>query len=327
MFMWMICPIFMCGSHKSGEHNEIHKNLPHLSMGRNIDGRFDPVVQIQLNALRYRHDELAAYLNHNSPLPQFPDLSKIYPQHFHKVADIEYNIIKLANRCPKCRKLMIEGGLMDENFKINQEVLEFSRVRPVPVSGEMLEMQETCLPPKLSADGKESFEYQDYKPLIYKLAKRFSVQYGFEFDEAVSEGNLAFAEAIIVFDPDKSSFCTHLFWTVKKRLWKMVRHQTRNRNFQELSYDMESGDDIFQQTCFRKAIDELTEDSVEVIRTVLETPIQIIWKIRRDMKKDESVTGTITRKKLTKYFREVQGWKFKRIWDSFEEIKNVLQTI
>ena len=90
---------------------------------------------------------------------------------------------------------------------------------------------------------------------------------------------------------------------------------------------MESGDDIFQQTCFRKAIDELTEDSVEVIRAVLETPIQIIWKIRRDMRKDESVTGTITRKKLTKYFREVQGWKFKRIWDSFEEIKNVLQTI
>lgn len=107
MRMWMIEPELMCGNHRSGEHGEIHKHMKSLIEGKSVEGRFNPVVQIQLNALQSRHDELALTLNHKSPIT-VPEttIRNNYPQYYSRTVNKEENIKDLCDRCPKCKKLI-----------------------------------------------------------------------------------------------------------------------------------------------------------------------------------------------------------------------------
>lgn len=105
MRIWKIHPLFMCSQHKSGQHNEIHKHLSSLYKGVKIDGRMNPIVQIELFSLQKVHDEVAKYLNHNSPLEVDEYLLwKNYPQYYYNKVDIEYNIKDLCNRCIECKR-------------------------------------------------------------------------------------------------------------------------------------------------------------------------------------------------------------------------------
>lgn len=107
MRMWMINPKYMCIRHRAGEHGEIHKHLPTLYKAVSVHGRFNPIVQIQLNALQSRHDKLALILNHNSPLDIDDYLIwKNYPQYYDLNVDIDHNIKDLSARCPECCKLL-----------------------------------------------------------------------------------------------------------------------------------------------------------------------------------------------------------------------------
>ena len=107
MRMWMLSPKLMCKKHIAGEHGEIHKHLPSLYKGIKIDGRYANIVQIQLNALQSRHDELAQYLNHNSPLKINMELIKNnYPEYFYIDVDIEFNKQDLIKRCEQCKQII-----------------------------------------------------------------------------------------------------------------------------------------------------------------------------------------------------------------------------
>lgn len=114
MRIWKIPLQYMCIRHINGQHNEIHKHLPSLYQGVKIDGRFNPIAQIELWSLQQVHDEVARYLpNHNSPI-ETDDywLFKLYPQYYYKRVDLEYNIKDLADRCKKCKELLKKGGLI-----------------------------------------------------------------------------------------------------------------------------------------------------------------------------------------------------------------------
>jgi hypothetical protein len=107
--MWMINPKLLCDKHLIAEHGEIHKHLPSFRKRNRIDGRFYPVVQIQLWNLPERHDDLAEEMlhrgmNHKSPLLDVPDLKKLYPTFYYKNVDPEVSIIDLQNRCNKCAR-------------------------------------------------------------------------------------------------------------------------------------------------------------------------------------------------------------------------------
>ena len=112
MRMWMISPDLLCGKHLMGEHGEIHKFLPSFRKGYSVDGRFNPVVQIQLNALEARHGELAKEIDrraskgkgHKSPLKDIPNLEKLYPQYYHKNVDTQVSLSDLIQRCPDCKE-------------------------------------------------------------------------------------------------------------------------------------------------------------------------------------------------------------------------------
>ena len=107
MRMWMLNPKIMCRQHILGEHNEIHKHLPSLLKGINIDGRYKDKPQIQLRSIFDRHFELSQYMNHKSLLP-YNDylLIRNYSKYFNVKVDLRYNFWDLWLRCPKCRKQM-----------------------------------------------------------------------------------------------------------------------------------------------------------------------------------------------------------------------------
>ena len=116
----MCDPAILCRKHLLGEHGEIHKHIPSFRKGHKIDGRFEPVIQIQLNALEARHDALADEMlkrgyNHQSPLKDVPDLALTYPQHYGKVVDVNVSLMDLIDRCPECCN-NLEKGFDDENL-------------------------------------------------------------------------------------------------------------------------------------------------------------------------------------------------------------------
>ena len=114
MRMWMIDPKLMCIQHINGEHNEIHKHRHNFVNKDSIKGRIIPVVQIEPQSMKKRHDELANFLNHKSEYEQ-PDVSYL-PKKFQEAkVDINESIKELKRRCPECRRIIEKN----ENKKRN----------------------------------------------------------------------------------------------------------------------------------------------------------------------------------------------------------------
>jgi hypothetical protein len=112
MRMWMINPKMLCRQHLLGEHGELHKWLPWFEKGRKVHGRFYPVVQIQFNGYKERHDLLALELllrgwNHGSPIKKVPDFKTMYPEYYNLKVDKEISISTLMDRCDKCRERIL----------------------------------------------------------------------------------------------------------------------------------------------------------------------------------------------------------------------------
>lgn len=108
MRMWMVNPVLLCDKHLLGEHGEIHKFIPTFRRGLKVDKRFSPVVQVQFDGYRQRHDALADEMllrgmNHRSPLKELPDFELIYPKYFNLKVDIDFSLNDLQARCEDCR--------------------------------------------------------------------------------------------------------------------------------------------------------------------------------------------------------------------------------
>ena len=109
----MIDPSLLCKKHLIGEHGEMHKFIPSFRKGHRVDGRFDPIVQIQFQGYIERHDAIVSEMtvrgfNHKSPMVDMPDFKKIYSQHFNKLVDVNVSYKDLIDRCPDCKKRITE---------------------------------------------------------------------------------------------------------------------------------------------------------------------------------------------------------------------------
>ncbi len=108
MRMWGVNPKLLCRQHLLGEHNEIHKHRHNFVKKHSIAKRISPIVQIEPENMKKRHDELAVEMiqrgySHNSPYEQ-PDLSYLKPEERYAEIDIYLSIRDLLNRCPECSK-------------------------------------------------------------------------------------------------------------------------------------------------------------------------------------------------------------------------------
>lgn len=107
--MWMVDPKLLCNKHLIGEHGEIHKHRHVFVKGQSIDGRINPVVQIEPKSMQKRHDELTKEMenrfgkSYNSPYIQ-PDISYL-PHNYQTIeVDTKQSINDLLDRCECCRE-------------------------------------------------------------------------------------------------------------------------------------------------------------------------------------------------------------------------------
>ncbi len=109
MRMWMIDPVLLCNKHLVGEHGEIHKHKHNFVKKHKIAGRISPIVQIELEQMKRRHDELAKEMDrrksgsHKSQYEQ-PNLSHLKREEIYAKSNLHYNILDLCIRCKNCRK-------------------------------------------------------------------------------------------------------------------------------------------------------------------------------------------------------------------------------
>lgn len=114
MRMWGVNPKLLCRNHLLGEHNEIHKHRHNFVKKHRITKRIKPVVQIEPENMKKRHDELAEEMisrgyKHQSPYEQ-PDLSHLTNEERYAKIDLNISINDLVQRCVECEK-----RIKDEN--------------------------------------------------------------------------------------------------------------------------------------------------------------------------------------------------------------------
>lgn len=96
----MIPPKYLCRFHLLGEHGEIHKHRHCFVKKYKIDGRMEPIVQIEPVSMSLRHDELVREMidrgyNHKSPYV-LPDLSYLPSKYLEARVDIEVSYAQLS---------------------------------------------------------------------------------------------------------------------------------------------------------------------------------------------------------------------------------------
>lgn len=112
MRMWMIWPRILCKKHLLGEHYELHKHKHNFEKHHSIFGRVHPIVFIEPQSMKTRHDELVEEMifrgySHNSPY-ELPDLSYLPDNQRYMKADIGYNFADLFDRCPECKQRYLD---------------------------------------------------------------------------------------------------------------------------------------------------------------------------------------------------------------------------
>lgn len=112
MRMWGVDPKFLCRNHLLGEHNEIHKHRHNFVKQHKITKRIHPIVQIEPNNMKKRHDDLVIEMinrgyNHNSPYEQ-PDISYLKDEEKFAKINIDNSILDLKIRCVECSKNLNE---------------------------------------------------------------------------------------------------------------------------------------------------------------------------------------------------------------------------
>jgi hypothetical protein len=105
--MWMIRPIFLCKFHLLGEHGELHKHRHNFIKQYSILGRIIPIVQIELESMKIRHDELSAEMlnrgyKHHSLYIQ-PNLNYLPDWQRYIKVNIEESLKVLYDRCFCCK--------------------------------------------------------------------------------------------------------------------------------------------------------------------------------------------------------------------------------
>ena len=138
--MWGINPKLLCRQHLLGEHNEIHKHRHNFVKKHSIAKRISPVVQIEPENMKARHDALVVEMiargyNHNSPYEQ-PDLSHLKPEERYAKINLSTSVSDLMQRCPECAKRLKKKTVTEDEkyFMANSQKLFLNR-NPNAISG------------------------------------------------------------------------------------------------------------------------------------------------------------------------------------------------
>jgi len=113
--------------------------------------------------------------------------------------------------------------------------------------------------------------YLQHERLMKKMADSASKNYGFDFDDLMSEFNVAFCEVINSFDNEKNTkFSTYLYIKVSSRLKNLLKAKDRLKRKSEVlvdSYLIETGPDPMDSILY---YDSFVNNENEVIRRIMD---------------------------------------------------------
>jgi hypothetical protein len=103
--MWMVDPQLLCRKHLLAEHNELHKVVGSLRLGRSIRGYLVKRI-LEPRSIRKRHAELVKELRrrgyqHLSPLPTFT-ITRLSLEEREVVVCALQSANDLIHRCVEC---------------------------------------------------------------------------------------------------------------------------------------------------------------------------------------------------------------------------------
>ena len=145
--------------------------------------------------------------------------------------------------------------------------------------------------------------------LIRKIVwKYYHPNSRYDFNDLVNEGYIAYKNAIKSYDPKKGAFSTWVFYNVRSAVLDFIKSFRNFNSIDDFSFPSYETND-FNVNDF---LSSLSEESKKICQFIF--------------KNDEIFNDDKPRKNrgiLYKKLRE-QGWKWKSIWSSFNELKAVL---
>ena len=153
--------------------------------------------------------------------------------------------------------------------------------------------------------------YEDYRGLIFHIAKRFARRYGMDWMECIGDAYAFFVEAYSTYDAKKGDLAPRIGTYVYN---KLCRVHTRKR----LHVDVDP-DTVGTMEPNREWIMDLDDDSKFIIKLIFNTPPELGAAIRIASPGSESMKRVIR-----KYLLSI-GWDSDRIDASFVSIMDALE--
>lgn len=145
--------------------------------------------------------------------------------------------------------------------------------------------------------------YNEYRPLICYLVRRFAKRYGGDVAELTCEANLHFVKALQTHNPSSGPLHKHVAWKVWYGMFETMRTRLR-RNRICTREDVDLGTLAARKPLWTKTVlKELSEDARLVVGAALNVG---------------------SRNGLLRMLAEEWGWCGKRIIETFAEIRGAL---
>ena len=161
--------------------------------------------------------------------------------------------------------------------------------------------------------------YEKFQNLIHKAAwDRCRRNPSLVFDELVSEGNLAYCEALQTWDPDKGQFSTHLTWRLRHHLGRVNSQAIdHNNNTTTLDDGLQVADPKAGEGIW-SALENLGAEAREVVSLILGSAGELADFTKGSVK--------ITQGQIRLSLRS-RGWSWRTIESTMTEIKVMLRDL
>ena len=160
--------------------------------------------------------------------------------------------------------------------------------------------------------------YKKYNGIIKARATSFHRSTGRDIDDFLSAGNEVFMETLSLHDENKANFGTLLFLRLNNRFSDMVK---KPRPLAAIHLDWiedEREQDPINLINFKDILEHMSKEAKYVVNIVLDAPGEVLDIVGGEPPK--MIRGAIVR-----YLRK-KKWKWNDIWNTFNEIKQVLKT-
>jgi hypothetical protein len=188
---------------------------------------------------------------------------------------------------------------------------------------------------------KEEPRYEDYAGMLYAEArKQYQKGRNVDFQDMLSNANLAFINALRTFDPEMGvEFSTHLYSHLKDKLWRTeddVLTKSLQNRLNKMDQDETLGMDFSSDEL--NPLDYL--DLLEKINSLSEPALEIVNLILHPPKHFQHFTDSITPNKIKMYLltyrakpkeqknvRGTTGWSVYLFRKAMDELKDVFSNL